>query len=442
MNALKPRLAIVSSHKICCALAYYADALKDLLSPCFEVEIVDLKTTELLKQEGEAYQNLSEAYIDQLCKRLQEFDIVNIHLELGIFGSSEELIMSRIIKLCQASGRLIFTVHTINYKDPHTGHGYVYQQIMQSLKQRPPSNPFHLIAHLPQEKALLKQHFDFNNVTDFPLIFLTNERRRFFQQKHNPSTWKKQFNLKEDDITIGLFGMLSAHKNYPHALRILNLLPPNYKLLVIGEAHHMNIKECQVDPVIQEMVSYLDAHPALSDRVIFTGRRDDAKYYEDLVNIDFVLLPSFEVGQSGSAVFCTAIELGCPIVKSNNLNSRQYELYFPNCFEVFDIGNHYEAKHKILNFDRAKLVNLRKKADSFSEVQLQQIYLNIYESMKTHIPVAYSQPAAPAAIKGNPTPVVEKSPERIGSIRTIYNQMPRPIQAVLRKVKKTLKLHV
>src|SRR4051812_49284665 len=90
----KPRLAIVSSHKICCALAYYADALKDFLTPSFDVEIVDLKTSELLRQEGNNYQKISNAYIEELCSKLQEFDVVNVHLELGIFGTAIELITS------------------------------------------------------------------------------------------------------------------------------------------------------------------------------------------------------------------------------------------------------------------------------------------------------------------------------------------------------------
>jgi hypothetical protein len=33
---IKPKLAIVSSHKVCCGIAYYAEALKGLLSPSFE----------------------------------------------------------------------------------------------------------------------------------------------------------------------------------------------------------------------------------------------------------------------------------------------------------------------------------------------------------------------------------------------------------------------
>ncbi|HSX14087.1 MAG TPA: hypothetical protein VLE96_06695, partial [Chlamydiales bacterium] len=168
MNASRPRLAIVSSHNICCALAYYADALKQFLSPSFDVEIVDLKTS-LLRSEGTRYEKLSAGYIDEICSSLRNFDIVNVHLEIGLYGTSLDLILRRLLKICHSSGRLILTVHTIDYKG--NDHTVVYHQIMNALKTRPVSNPFHLIAHLPQEKALLKQHFSFENVSDFPLIY-------------------------------------------------------------------------------------------------------------------------------------------------------------------------------------------------------------------------------------------------------------------------------
>ncbi len=434
MKAAKPRLAIVSSHKICCALAYYAEALKDFLSPAFDVEIIDLKTSELLRQEGKNYEKISEAHIDQLCMKLQDFDVVNVHLELGIFGTETNLITSRILKICQAAGRLIFTVHTIDYKQ-NGGHAPVYWQIMQALKQRPSSNPFHVITHLPHENKLIQEHFEITNVSDFPLIYLTNERRRHFLQTHNPNVWKQQFGLKEEDVTIGVFGLLSEHKNYLHALRTLKLLPANYKLLIIGEAHHMSIKERQVDPVIQEMMTYLDAHPGVADRVVFTGKRDDAKYYEDLANVDFVLLSSFEVGQSGSATFSNALELSCATLKSNTYNCREYDIYFPNCFEAFDIGNYYETRDKILNFDKAKIANLRKRADLFSEVQLRQMYMTIYESMKECSPIDLSWSRA---AKGMVLADLSAKMANRSFIKAIFQRMPSPIQSLLRKVKQKI----
>lgn len=429
MQASKPRLAIVSSYNICCALAYYADALKDFLQSSFDVEIMDLKTSHLLRKEGEKNQQLSEKHINEICLKLREFDVVNVHLELGLFGLMPEEIEARILKICQASGRLILTIHTIDYED-NNSQAFIYKRIFKSLKDRPSSNPFYLIAHLPQERALLKKHFAIDNVTDFPLIYLTNERRKYFREKRDPILWKRQFGFKEEDKVIGVFGLLSPHKNYLHALRTLNLLPPRYKLLIIGEAHHMSIKNWQVDPVIGEMTSYLDNHPSLADRVFFAGRRSDDKYYEDLINTDFVLLSSYEVAQSGSATFSNALELSCPTLKSNTYNAREYDIYFPNCFEVFDIGNYYETKDKILNFDREKIENLRKRVDLYSEIQIRQIYLSIYDSMKTYSPVRLSNTAFVSSYG-----LSQGQLSRTSMLRTLFNLMPPTIRSRIRRVK-------
>jgi hypothetical protein len=426
---MKPRLAIVSSYNVCCGIAYYAAALKDLLKDSFDVEVLDLKTHQFLRQEGKSFHKISEDHINDLCQKVKEFDLVNVHLELGLYGIIPNLNTERLLKVCQAAGRLILTVHAIDYKGT-SGLAHLYRYILDTLKKRPSSNPFHLITHLSQEKMLLKKHFSLDNVTDFPLIYLTNERRKQFQQKRNPTEWKKQFGLKETDLTIGVFGLLNYCKNYTLALKTLNLLPSNYKLLIIGEAHHTNIREWKIDPTLQEILSYLDHNIPLSERVIFTGKRDDANYYEDLANVDYVLLPSFEVGQTGSATFSNALELACPTLKANTFNSREYEVYFPNCFEVFDIGNYYEAKNKILNFDKNKLENLKKRADLFSEVQLQKVYRDIYEPMKVCTPISLSDPIKvpnePFSLTGNK------------AVKAIYKCMPGPVRSFLKKVKTSL----
>ncbi|MGH2612628.1 MAG: glycosyltransferase, partial [Rhabdochlamydiaceae bacterium] len=357
MNLPKPRLAIVCSYKTSCTNAYYADALIHFLESAFEVEVLDLRSFQLLRLEGSLYYQKSEAYLNELCQKLQQFDIVNVHLELGLFGTRIEDMTRRIQKICQASKRLILTMHRLDVDDGE--HAQSYAAILQSLKNRPSSNPFHVIVHLPRERTIIEEMYSIKNISDFPVIFLTDKRREHFQQMRNPNVWKKQFGLSDNDITIGFFGLLNPYKNYSHALKTLKLLPSHYKLLIVGEAPPAGIKTWQVDPTIQEILSYLDNNPTLQDRVIFTGRRDDSQFNEDLANIDFVLIPYFEVGQSASASLSNALEVCCPILMSKTFNCREYEMYFPDCFETFDIGNYYETKNKILNFNRKKTQNLK-----------------------------------------------------------------------------------
>lgn len=438
----KPRLAIVSSYNICCGIAFYAEALRSFLSPSFDIEIIDLKTSELLRQEGENFKKMSDQHIDFICKKIQEFDIVNVHMELGIYGTNSDAILSRIIKICSSAVRLVVTVHSIDYKENNSTFSPIYKIVMNSLLQRPASHPYHLIAHLPRENALLRKHFGFSNVTDFPIIFLTNEKRKYFQNLRNPNTWKKQFGFKEEDIILGMFGLISKHKNYTHALKTLNLLPENYKLLVVGEAHHMNIQEWKVDDTITEITTFLDKHPSLENRVFFTGKRNEEKYYEDLANVDFVLLPSYEVGQAATGGLSTALELSCAILKSNTLNSIEHQDYFPDCFEVFDIGNHYETKNKILNFDRSKLENLKRRMDSYTEVQVREMYLRIYEEMKfPSVEKKTSIHYDDQLTKFFPEKGLQKNKSRSLPVRIIIRFLPTPAKRFLKKFRDTVKNH-
>ncbi len=379
----KPRLAIVSSYNICCGIAFYAEALRSFLTPSFDVEIIDLKTSELLRQEGETLEKMSELHIDQICERLQNFDLVNVQMEIGIFGTKSDLIVQRIHKICAYAKRLVLTIHSIDYKENNSGFSHIHKTIIDSLKHRSPHYPYYFIAHLPKENTLFRKHFGLSNVTDFPILFLTNEKRQTFLNLRNSKEWKKQFGFKENDIIIGMFGLISKHKNYTHALKTLEILPPNYKLLIVGEAHHMNIREWKIDETILEITSYLDTHPLLGDRVFFTGKRDEKKYYEDLANVDFVLLPSYEVGQAATGGLSTALELSCAILKSNTLNTIEHQDYFPNCFETFDIGNYYETRNKILNFDKSKLENLKNTMNSFTESQVREMYIKIYHELRS-----------------------------------------------------------
>lgn len=434
---LKPRLAIVSSYNICCGIAFYAEALRSFLSPAFDVEIIDLKTSELLRQEGENFKKMSEQHIDFICKKLQEFDVVNVHMELGIYGTNCDAILSRIFKICSSSHRLIVTVHSIDYKENNSQFSHIHKTVMHLIKQRHSSHPYHLIAHLPRENALLRKHFGFTNVTDFPIIFLTNEKREHFQSLRNPNIWKKQFGFNEQDIVLGMFGLISKHKNYTHALKTLSLLPENYKLLVVGEAHHMNIQEWKVDDTITEITTYLDKHPSLANRVYFTGKRNEEKYYSDLANVDFVLLPSYEVGQAATGGLSTALELSCAILKSNTLNSIEHQDYFPDCFEVFDIGNHYETKNKILNFDKSKLENLKRRMDFYTEVQVREMYLRIYEEMKLSTKEQITSVHFDEQLRK--LFLTKKTKNRSLPLRTLIRILPAPAKKFLKKLRDTVK---
>ncbi len=60
----------------------------------------------------------ADKYIEEVCQKLQNFDFVNLHQELGLYGYTADEMIRRIIKLCDASSKLIYTMHGLSwYRD-------------------------------------------------------------------------------------------------------------------------------------------------------------------------------------------------------------------------------------------------------------------------------------------------------------------------------------
>jgi glycosyltransferase involved in cell wall biosynthesis len=108
-------------------------------------------------------------------------------------------------------------------------------------------------------------------------------------------------------------GFVSAYKGHDYALRAMELLPENYKLVVAGGLHPK-------DPGSSEMWMQLLAKMdelGLRKRVVFTGfienPAEQAALFEQA---DAFLLPYHEVGQSGSAALADVLAYGRPVITS------------------------------------------------------------------------------------------------------------------------------
>lgn len=431
----RPRLAIVSSYGETCANASYAKMLEDTLGVEFDVEVLNLKSTALMKLQGEDNVRLADQHIDSICERLKEFDVVNVHLEKCLYGLTLEHCVERIIRLCNASERLILTVHKIYLEDHCKVQSQTDVEIYNCLKQRTDPNSYHVIVHIPREKDVLKRKYGIENVTDFPCLFLSDAQREYYKAKHNPTAWKKSIGLSENDITIGRFGLLNDYKDHLIALRLLKIMPEQYKVVYVGGAHPGNIKPRAIDPVIKEMTEYLDNNPEIAHRVIFMGSGvSDEAYHTALCNIDFVVVPHYETWQSASAVTSVALELCRPIITSYNFTFMEYAKYFPDCFEMFNMGNHYEIKYKIMNFDYNKVKNLEIYAQKFTLSKIVDMYRDIYNKMKgaKHTAVLNDPSVSPRILQ------IMQQASGESPLRRAYQKLPESIKQPLRKLKQSL----
>lgn len=443
--AVRPRLAIISSYGETCANASYAKALEEALGIKFDVEVLNLQSTSLMRLPGEDNVKTADQYIDSLCQRLKDFDLINLHLESCLYGNNLQQASERIIRLCNAAERLIVTVHKIYLDAEDKVHAKIDEEIINTIKRRADPNSYHFIVHVPREKELFKRKFGVDNVTDYPCLFMSETQRRYYKAKNNPVAWKKSIGLSSEDITIGRFGLLNDYKDHTIALKLLKILPQKYKVIYVGGAHPQNIKQRAIDPVIKDITDYLDKNPDISDRVIFMGSGiSDEVYHTALCNIDVVLVPHFETYQSASAVTSVALELCRPIIASYNFTFMEYAKYFPDCFEFFNMGNHYEIKYKILNFDKNKLINLEHYAQQFTLDKLVDIYSTIYSGMKCskHTPILHdpdlNNRIAAILRPANNEIQVNQAVNQLSPIRQVYNRLPEAVKVPLRNLKKAL----
>lgn len=63
---------------------------------------------------------------------------------------------------------------------------------------------------------------------------------RFLYQEEVRKTLRKKYKIKDNEILIGNIGRLCEQKNQEFLIQVLNLLPSNYKLMIIGEGNLEN----------------------------------------------------------------------------------------------------------------------------------------------------------------------------------------------------------
>ena len=103
---------------------------------------------------------------------------------------------------------------------------------------------------------------------------------------------RKQLGIDENEILLGHIGVFNFQKNQSFLIKLLNKLPQNYKLILIG------------DGADKESVEEKVKKNNLTNRVIFTGNVDNIPAY--LSAMDLFLLPSRFEGQPFVLIEATA----------------------------------------------------------------------------------------------------------------------------------------
>ncbi|MCB1449589.1 MAG: hypothetical protein KDJ67_05615, partial [Nitratireductor sp.] len=256
----KKRLAIVSSYSESCGNAAFTRVLHDTIEQYsdFDVEVVELDLR-LLQSVNNYVRRKADIHIEKLCRQLAQFDAVNLQLEAGLYGTLPKDIVNRVRRLMASNPVMSVTLHSPRLSAPTassiragireilrlrimTGlrlimdelRGNVHVRINRSMITDAIKQGHRLIAHTRRAKYQIGVFFDYDKVDVHPLKIVPDG----FEPDHSGlEKIRHELGFKPEDKLIGIFGYISAYKGHHDALKAIEYLPENYKLLIFGRQH-------------------------------------------------------------------------------------------------------------------------------------------------------------------------------------------------------------
>lgn len=429
----RKKLAIISTYNENCGNASYTHVLKKQFEQHYDVEVISLDLF-VLQKTGGFFSRLGDKHIASICKRLAKFDYVNIQFEAGLYGGDVQDIERRVKMLINAAPNLIFTMHRIDL--PESGMmtallssarrlrlAPVYAHIMRNSFSRLYAALIHycreqsahknvwIKVHTKREHRIVTEIFGAKNCLHYPLAFLTPEERQAAMADVDPARLRERYALPANAKLMGAFGYISNYKGFEALVKSLAELPPEWHLLLVGSQHPQSVKPyVELDPYLESLIKLIEGvdegqirklsriarakganadveiSPQLlknvSSRIRFIGNVGDEEFVHMLRNVDAVVLPYLEVGQSMSGVLVLAIEAGARMFGANNNSFAEARRYFGDVFSRFDIGNHLEIAQKV-EYDRVDYTEARNAAFSkYNIVHSVELQRNCFEGVR------------------------------------------------------------
>jgi glycosyltransferase involved in cell wall biosynthesis len=399
---MRKKLAIVSSYNTVCGNASYTHVLKEALSQHFDTDVIAINH-KLLSNAHPAAKTRQRIYLKEIAEQLRQYDCVNIQFESILYGNSMKVAHKNILPLINASKSLLFTIHRVQNpalesplwktairngtKIMKTLRAYnlsrqnkSFKKIIEALKDhKRKGHVVSAVVHTAREREILELYYNFNDVVDFPITFLNKQQITATLSDRQAVRNKvfEKYAFDQSSKYIGIFGFLSENKGHHVAVDAMNFLPPEYKLAIFGAQHPFAILEYDLGEGLKKtslfhnnnnayISSLIETVNALNSkeqqdgalptpdkvRARFLGSLSDADFIEAMVAMDFIVVPYFETGQGGSGNASLALELETKAIFSRTFAFMELARYYPDCFEITDIGNAPELAQKIYTWNK------------------------------------------------------------------------------------------
>ncbi|MCZ8375705.1 MAG: glycosyltransferase [Beijerinckiaceae bacterium] len=358
------KLAIVSSYNTLCGIAKYVARLQAALSGDFIVEIIKIDV-DLLRKTSNSDRILGDNHIEEIIISLNNFDVVNIHVENGLFGSKSIDVSRRLKRLFGIEKPLFLTMHWLSpkpsfdfqsfltdalsfrftriyrYFDQRYHYNLVGSSLYgQELKAHQQRKFVGFIAHSRRDRSRLQDEFGLNQIYDHPVSYLTKDEIEVIQNRASRNSFPCLSLIPENSKIYGLFGFLAPYKGIEVAIQAMNYLGHDHYLAIFGDLAPGNKETSYRDMLEKEARK-------LGGRVVFCGGQPEDLFLDAISTCDAVLMPYREVGLSSSGPASLALELGKRVIASDILAFRSLPDYFPGQLQFFSEGNAQDLASKI-----------------------------------------------------------------------------------------------
>lgn len=387
---VKKKYGIVSSFDQLCGNATYSEALANGIADYADIIKIDVPYDLRNARDRELEQ--------QILSRVRACDVVNIQMELGLYGPAPSIATNLICKIINETKSVSVTMHRVEPKSKNLLRE-IYNQIKQGKISSILSKTFRNIVNRSVYKSyekIINKTIAKNGVF---IVHTFREKKRILSISNkakilvHPIIWPYNLELENIDKlanrfsngrkTLGLFGFISEYKNFKQVIQIADF--EKYNVIVAGGTHpgsdqygkdrSSQKKKSEIEQISKIMLNnHRKKSPNFPIMYHYTSPSDSILV--SLMTIpDLIIIPYLETGQSGSGIASLAIQYGKRAIFSDTNLIRELVPFLNKTPYLFDVNSNASLADAIsdsLNFDDEKEIQFEK----YSFTTNIQTYLN------------------------------------------------------------------
>jgi glycosyltransferase involved in cell wall biosynthesis len=407
-------LAIVSSYKEPCGVAFYSSRLVEHLKRTpYRVEVLRLPISLLRFRAPRAVRRKGDAAIARIASEAANFDAVLLQMEPGLYGGTPWHAYTRMRRILERAKKAVVTVHGFD----RVGHAGNLRRVItdQFLFGRniskvgwssfsasraasrfwryvAESKHIRVLTTCAADAEMIRLLHDVQSIDHYPVTFYSSEEVAKIKASVDREETLSRLGLDPQKRHVGIFGFVSSYKGHLAAIRSLELLPANWELSVVGGEHPESLTAGRdIGSYVQQILAFSSLDPPagtndwartrlratfrrligeelmpwrshykyllpdrdLRSRVHFVGQPSDDELPRLYAAFDYAVHPYMRTssGQSGSGIAAMALEFGIRAVFSNAPVFREIEKYYRGALPFFNVGNFVELAEALLRYE-------------------------------------------------------------------------------------------